>query len=73
MLTYNIRDHLWGLYGFLVGGDQFVAKPLPIQNNTNIEETQLSMPRVEFELMFPELARAKTIHALDSTVTLIGT
>jgi hypothetical protein len=30
------------------------------------------MPRVRFETTFPVFERAKTVHALDGTVTVIG-
>jgi hypothetical protein len=34
---------------------------------------QTSMPRVEFEPTIPVFERAKTLHALDRVVTVIGT
>jgi hypothetical protein len=37
--------------------------------NTNTEETR---PRVGFESTIPAFERAKTFHALDSTITVIG-
>jgi hypothetical protein len=49
-------------------GDQPVARPLPTQN----KRTQTSMPRVGFEPTIPAFERAKTVHALDRAVSLIG-
>jgi hypothetical protein len=49
-----------------------VAKSLPIQDNTNKEETQTSMPRVRFKPTIPVFEWAKTCHALDRVATAIG-
>jgi hypothetical protein len=51
-------------------GDQPVARPLPRHRTT---QTQKSMPRVGSEPTIPVFQRAKTVHALDHTATLIGT
>jgi hypothetical protein len=48
-----------------------VARPLPTQDNTNIEEAQMSVPREEFEAMSLVSERAKIFHTLDRAATLI--
>jgi hypothetical protein len=55
-------------------GDQPVAKPLPRHRTTQTQNkrTQTSMPRVGFEPTTPAFERAKTVHALDREVTVIG-
>jgi hypothetical protein len=55
-------------------GDQPVAKPLPTHRTIKTQNkfTQISMPRVGFEPMIPAFERAKTVHALDRAVTVIG-
>jgi hypothetical protein len=54
--------------------DQPVARPLPTQDNTNIEytHTQTSMPSVGFEPTIAAFDRAKTVQALDRAATVIG-
>jgi hypothetical protein len=51
-------------------GDQ----PVPTHRTSQIQNkrTQTSMPRVEFEPTTPAFERAKTVHALDRAVTVIG-
>jgi hypothetical protein len=55
-------------------GDQPVARPLPIHKTTQTQNkrTRTSMPQVGFELTIPVFERAKTVHALDRAVTVIG-
>jgi hypothetical protein len=50
-------------------GDQLVARPLPTHRTA---QTQTSMPRVGFEPTIPVFERAKTVHALDRAVIVIG-
>jgi hypothetical protein len=56
-------------------GDQPVARPLPTYRTIQIrnKRTQTSMPWVGFESSIPAFERAKTVHALDHAVTVIGT
>jgi hypothetical protein len=51
-------------------GYQPVARPLLAQ--TQNERTQTSMSLVGYELTIPVFDLAKTIHALDRAVTVIG-
>jgi hypothetical protein len=55
--------------------DEPVARPLPAHRTaqTQIKHTQTSMPEVGFEPTIPMLERAKIVHALDRTATVIGT
>jgi hypothetical protein len=55
-------------------GDQLVARPLPIHRTTQLQNKriQTSMPRLGFESTTPVFERAKTVHALDHAVTVIG-
>jgi hypothetical protein len=55
-------------------GDQPVARPLPAHRTaqTQNKRTQTSMLLVGFEPMIPVFERAKTVHALDRAVTVIG-
>jgi hypothetical protein len=54
-------------------GDQSVARPLRTRRTqTQNKRTQTSMPRVGFEPTIPAFERAKTVYALDSTATVIG-
>jgi hypothetical protein len=55
-------------------GHQPVAKPLPIHRTTQTHNkpTETSMPRVGFEATTPVFERAKTVHALDCSATVIG-
>jgi hypothetical protein len=55
-------------------GDQPVARPLPTHRTieTQNERTQTFMPWVEFEPMTPVFERAKIVHALDRTATVIS-
>jgi hypothetical protein len=73
----------WPLFSFLVlyavgrtpwTGDQPVARPLPTHKTTQTKNkrTQISMPWVGFEPTIPASERAKTFHALDRVVTVIG-
>jgi hypothetical protein len=66
----------WLLFEFLnlyiVGrtpwmGDQPVTRPLPTHRTTQTQNklTQISMPRVGFELTIPVFEWAKTVHALE--------
>jgi hypothetical protein len=54
--------------------DQPVARPLPTHGTaqTQNKRTQTSMPQVGFEPTIPMFERAKTVHALDRAVTVIG-
>jgi hypothetical protein len=54
--------------------NQAVARPLPAHRaaQTQNKRTQTSMRRVGFELTFSLSERAKTVHALDRSVTAIG-
>jgi hypothetical protein len=54
--------------------DQLVARPLPTHRTTQAQNkrTQTYMPQVGFEPTIPVLERAKTVHALDCAVTVIG-
>jgi hypothetical protein len=74
----------WPLFQFLnlhiVGrtpwtGDQPVARPLLTHRTKQTQNkcTQTSMPRVEFEPTIPVFERAKTVHALGRTASVIGT
>jgi hypothetical protein len=73
----------WPLFSFLIfytngttpwAGDQPIARPLPTHRTTQTQNkrTQTSMPRVGFQPTIPVCERAKTVHALDRTVTVIG-
>jgi hypothetical protein len=64
---YTVGRILWT-------GDQPVERPLPIHRTTETQNkrTQTSVPRVGFELTIPVFERAKTVHALDHAVTVIG-
>jgi hypothetical protein len=55
-------------------GDQPVARPLPTHRTTQTQNkhTQTSMSWVGFEPTIPALERAKVVHALDRTATVIG-
>jgi hypothetical protein len=55
-------------------GDQPVARPLPTHRTTQTQNkrTQLSMRQVGFETTIPVFQHAKTVHASDRAVTLIG-
>jgi hypothetical protein len=55
-------------------GDQPVARPLLTQRTTQTENKriQTSKPRVEFEPTILVFERAKTVHALELAVTVIG-
>jgi hypothetical protein len=55
-------------------GDQPVARPLRKQGTTQTQNKriQTSMPRVGFEPTVPAFEQAKTVHALDSTATVIS-
>jgi hypothetical protein len=55
-------------------GDQPVARPLPAHSTaqTQNKRTQTCMPQEGFERTIPALERAKTVHALDSAVAVIG-
>jgi hypothetical protein len=54
--------------------DQPVVRPLPIHRTiqTQNKHTQTSMPRVGFESTILASERAKTVHALDRSATVIG-
>jgi hypothetical protein len=54
--------------------DQRVARPLPTHRTVQKKNkrTQTSMPPVGFEPTIPVFERAKTVHALDRAVTVIG-
>jgi hypothetical protein len=56
-------------------GDQPVARSLPAHRTaqTQNKRTRISTPEMEFEPTTPVFERAKTVHALDRAVTLIGT
>jgi hypothetical protein len=41
------------------------------QDSTNTERTQTSMPQVGFEPTIPVFKRAKTVHVLDLSATVI--
>jgi hypothetical protein len=55
-------------------GHQPVARPLPVLRTTQTQNKriQTSTPRVGFEPTTPVFERAKTAHALDCAVNLIG-
>jgi hypothetical protein len=55
-------------------GDQPVARPLSTHRTTQAQNKrrQTPMPRVGFEPTIPVFERAKTVHALDRAVTVIG-
>jgi hypothetical protein len=55
-------------------GDQPVARPLPTHRTTQTQNKgiQTSMPVVGTEHIIPVLEWAKTVHALDHTVPVIG-
>jgi hypothetical protein len=55
-------------------GDQPVARPLPIHRTTPTENkhTQTSISGVGFEPTTSVFERAKTVHALDRMVTVVG-
>jgi hypothetical protein len=54
--------------------DQPVARPLPAHRTAQTQNTstQTSTPQVRFESTIPMFERAKTAHALDRAVTVIG-
>jgi hypothetical protein len=72
----------WPLFSFLIvytvgrtpwTGYEPVTRPLPIhRTQTQNKRTQTSMPRVGFEPTTPVFERAKTVHALDRAITVIG-
>jgi hypothetical protein len=47
-------------------GDQPIARPLPAHRTTQTQNkrTQISMPRLGFELMIPVFERAKTVQLI---------
>jgi hypothetical protein len=56
-------------------GDQLVARPLPIHKHRKTHTQHkhyTSLPWVWFEHTVPASARAKTVHALDSSATVTG-
>jgi hypothetical protein len=55
-------------------GDQPVAGPLTTHRTTQTQtkRTQTSMPREGFETTISAFQRAKTVHVLDRTHTVIG-
>jgi hypothetical protein len=55
-------------------GDQPIARLLPTHRATQTQNkcTQTSMPWIGFEPTTPVFERAKTVHALDSAATVIG-
>jgi hypothetical protein len=55
-------------------GDQTVARPLPTHRTTHTQNvrTQTSLLWVGIEPTIPAFELAKTVHALDSAATLIG-
>jgi hypothetical protein len=54
-------------------GDQTVARPRPThRTRTQNKRTQTPMSRVGFEPTISAFERAKTVHALDHTATVIG-
>jgi hypothetical protein len=59
----------------LDGGDQLVARPLPIHRTTKTQNkrTQTSMPPVRFEPTIAVFEREKTVHTSDRAATVIGT
>jgi hypothetical protein len=65
LILYTVGSTPWTGY-------QPVARPQPTHRTTQTQNkrTQTSMPRVGFEPTTPE--RAKTVHALDRAVTVIG-
>jgi hypothetical protein len=63
---------LIGLVGPIRRVISLVARPLPAQDKTNTEDTQTSMPLVEFEPTIRMFERVKTFHGLDRAVTVIG-
>jgi hypothetical protein len=69
--TMDLYRQLVGLLGRVISP---VARPLPMQENTNTEESgQTSMPRVGFEPTIPVFERAKTFDALERAATVVGT
>jgi hypothetical protein len=54
--------------------DQPVARPLPAHRTTQTQNkgTQTFMPEAGFEATIPMFEQAKTVHALDRAVTVIG-
>jgi hypothetical protein len=56
--------------------DRPIARPLPkyrtTQTQKNAHTRQKSMPEVGFEPMITAFERAKTVHALDRSATVIG-
>jgi hypothetical protein len=55
-------------------GEQPVARPLPAHRTAQAQNkrTQTSMPQIGFEPTTPVFQRAKTIHILDLSATVIG-
>jgi hypothetical protein len=55
-------------------GDQPVTRPQPAHRakQTHNKRTQTSMPQVEFEPTIPVFERAKSVHASDCAVSVIG-
>jgi hypothetical protein len=60
---------LWTLDG---GSAHRKASAYAGQHDQN-KRIQISMPRVGFEPTIPAFERAKTVHALDRTASVIGT
>jgi hypothetical protein len=54
--------------------DQPVARQIPTHETTQTQNkrTQTSIPRVGFEPTIPAFERAKTVHALGSAATMVG-
>jgi hypothetical protein len=55
-------------------GDQPFVRPVPAQRVAQTKNTctQSSMPQVRFEPTIPAFERAKTVHALDRSVTFLN-
>jgi hypothetical protein len=84
LLTNGCIAHCWGLTDlfsvlilYTVGrdpwtGDQPQARPLPKHTTTGNKRTQTSMTGVRFEPRMSVFERVKTVHASDSSTTVMS-
>jgi hypothetical protein len=66
---FQLLNLMHSRYDSLDGGSALIKATAYTQNN---KRTQTPMPWVGFEPTIPVFERAKTVHALDRTATLIG-
>jgi hypothetical protein len=68
--SFLIYTQSVGLLGWGISPSQ--GRYLHTEQHKQNKRTQTSMPQVVFEPTIPAFERAKTIHALDGTATVIG-